>query len=170
MSKQKKGLPPHPTSEAWLNITYNYSGYYYEATDKDPRFAHDEVSRYYADGTQGPLVTKYGIRGIYGKTGAESIPMLKDMIARITAVYQKDGKWIDTTRKQARFVERDTGRQLSFFEGLHNPDAIWEEYEVVVNEGPNTDYWTDTAANAIQPLYSLLAMAELRPDGVWDGD
>ena len=27
-----------------------------------------------------------------------------------------------------------------------------------------------SAANAIKPLYQLIAMAQLRPDGVWDGD
>ena len=74
---------PRPISEAWLNITYNYSHYYYEATEGDSRFAHDEISAYYADGTTGPVETEYGIRGIYGKTGAESIPMLEDMLERI---------------------------------------------------------------------------------------
>lgn len=31
-------------------------------------------------------------------------------------------------------------------------------------------YWTPTRENAIHPLYQLLAMARMRPDGVWDGD
>lgn len=29
------------------------------------------------------------------------------------------------------------------------------------------DYWAPTPGNAIKPLYQLLAMAKLRPDGVW---
>ena len=29
------------------------------------------------------------------------------------------------------------------------------------------DYWAETPGNAIKPLYQLLAMAKLRPDGVW---
>ena len=70
--------------EAHINITYNYSHYYYEATDGDPRFAHDKVSAHYADGTQGPIKTEYGIRGLYGKTPAESIPMLMDMIEKLS--------------------------------------------------------------------------------------
>ena len=69
--------------EANINITYNYSHYYYEATDGDPRFAHDKVSAHYADGTHGPIETEYGIRGLYGKTPAESIPMLMNMIEKI---------------------------------------------------------------------------------------
>ena len=39
-----------------------------------------------------------------------------------------------------------------------------------IYEGINENYWTDTAGNAIRPLYQLLAFAKLRPDGIWDGD
>ena len=163
---------PKPTTEAWLNITYNYSHYYYEATDKDPRFAHDEVSAYYADGTKGPIVTEYGIRGIYGKTGAESIPLLEDMIRRITERYQKDGKWIDTSRKKVRYLDVNTHRELSLEDMLRMPseNVRKEEYEVIVNEGSNPNYWEATAVNAIRPLHQLIVMAKLRPDGVWEGD
>lgn len=33
-----------------------------------------------------------------------------------------------------------------------------------------TGYWIPTKSNAIKPLYQLLAMAQMRPDGVWAGD
>ncbi len=68
-----------------------------------------------------------GIRGIYGKTGAESIPMLKDMAERIQS-------------------------------------------KVATESIVSNDYWTASAANAVKPIYQLLAFAELRPDGVWMGD
>lgn len=160
------------TRELWLNITYNYAHYYYDATDGDPRFAHDEISAYYADGTTGPVETQYGIRGIYGKTGAESIPMLKDMIARIEEKYKKDGEWINTIRKKSREINPDTGYVyddpvVAILKGLPRKT---EEYEIEVNEGPNDDYWEPTAGNAIKPLWKLIAFAEMRPDGVWDGD
>lgn len=32
------------------------------------------------------------------------------------------------------------------------------------------DYWKSTEGNAKQALLKLLAMAQMRPDGVWDGD
>jgi hypothetical protein len=32
------------------------------------------------------------------------------------------------------------------------------------------DYWTPTEGNAKRALAGLLALAQLRPDGVWDGD
>ncbi len=31
-------------------------------------------------------------------------------------------------------------------------------------------YWLPTRENAIKPLYQILAMAKMRPDGVWEGD
>lgn len=159
------------TKELWLNITYNYGLYYYEATDKDPRFAHDEVSCYYADGTKGPMETEYGIRGIYGKTGAESIPMLEDMIRRITEKYQKDGEWIETERTKARWYD-ENGNEVEdpFHMILQGKNVTKEEYTVMVSEGDTDDYWEATAVNAIKPLHQLIAMARMRPDGVWDGD
>lgn len=52
----------------------------------------------------------------------------------------------------------------------HVTEYSTETVEKLINEGPNDDYWIATAANAIKPLYQLLAFAELRPDGVWSGD
>ena len=163
---------PMPNSEAWLNITYNYGHYYYEATDGDPRFAHDEISCVHADGTFGPMETQYGIRGIYGKTGAESIPLLRDMIKRIEDRYKdKNGEWISTTRDKARYYDSN-GEEIKdvIHYILHEIPYTKEEYQIEVNEGPNEDYWEPTAGNAIRPLYQLITFAELRPDGVWDGD
>ena len=85
------------TSEAWLNVTYNYGKHYY---------------RVFGEG---------GIRTIYGMTGAESIPVLKLAI-----------------------------------------DALGDDV--------STDYWEATEGNAKRALCQLLAFAQMRPDGVWDGD
>ena len=107
------------TKEAWLNITYNYANYYYDAAEGDDRFFgklwYDEPKN-------------LGIRGIYGKTGAESIPMLQEMVERIK----------------------------------HMPD---EECPADCK-----GYWKPTAENAVRPLHYLIAMAKMRPDGIWDGD
>lgn len=148
-------------AEAHINITYNYSHYYYEATDGDPRFAHDKVSAYYADGTQGPIVTEYGIRGLYGKTPAESIPMLMDMIEKIRQKYtDENGEWIETERTLRN------GQEIPKHEEV---DAIL----YLVNEGDMSNYWTATAANAIKPLMDMIVMATdnlTEKDVVWDGD
>ena len=149
------------TSEAWLNITYNYADYYYDATEGDERFYgqlwYDEPCN-------------LGIRGIYGKTGAESIPMLKEMIRKITEKYQKDGEWITTERNETIYLDKK-GHEIDLVTAMHR-GIEYTEKEIVkqVNEGPDADYWEPTAGNAIRPLKQLIAMAQMRPDGVWDGD
>ena len=89
------------TQELWLNITYNYAKYYYE------------------------VYPESGIREIYGKSGADSIPILENLISKI---------------------EKNHGKAT------------------------DKDYWKATPGNAIAPLYQLIAMAKMRPDGIWDGD
>lgn len=54
------------TSQAWLNITYNYSDWYY-MPGVFPKTAGKNR----------------GIRTIYGMTGAESIPVLKNAISAL---------------------------------------------------------------------------------------
>ena len=72
-------------TEAWVNITYNYAKYFYAVTEGDERFAHRRSASGDVD---------YGIRGIYGKTGAESIPLLQLMIDRIQERFiYSDRKW-----------------------------------------------------------------------------
>lgn len=155
----------------WLNITYNYAPYYYEATDGDPRFAHDEVSCWYSDGTHGPIKTEYGIRGIYGKTGADSIPMLEDMISRIEEKYKPNGEWI-TTEWEKTVMYDLLGNEVADPIRQIRSGSPYKEKTIVVNvsEGETGNYWAATAANAIRPLYQLIAFAKMRPDGVWDGD
>lgn len=85
------------TTEMRLNVTYNYSVHYYKT------------------------IGEQGIRTIYGKTGAESIPILKNAATQL-------GNDIDD------------------------------------------DYWNPTEGNAKRSLLQLVALAEMRPDGVWDGD
>lgn len=83
--------------EAWLNVTYNYGKHFY---------------RVFGD---------KGIRTIYGMTGAESIPLIKNAMDQLG-------------------------------------DDVHE------------NYWESTEGNVKRSLAGLLALAQLRPDGVWDGD
>lgn len=156
------------TKELWLNVTYNYARYYYEATKGDDRFL-------YADPYDLHVPQNGGIRGIYGKTGAESIPMLRDMIERIERANKTDGIWNVTKRERPVYYD-DNDKVIPDHLAI---DAIFkgtphikrkETFEYDVSEGDTGDYWADTAANAISPLYKLIAMAQMRPDGVWDGD
>lgn len=86
------------TTEAWLNITYNYSPHFYRLIDKEN-----------------------GIRAIYGMTGAESIPLLQKAASELA-------------------------------------DDVC------------SNYWEPTEGNAKSALLKLIALAEMRPDGVWNGD
>lgn len=100
------------TRDMELSVTYNYGQWYRKSI--------------------GPR----GIEEIYGKCGAESIPILKQAI-----------KTLEESK-----------------EDLSEDEIIeYEKQEV-------TGYWLPTRENAIKPLYQLLAFAQMRPDGVWEGD
>lgn len=107
------------TNELWLNITYNYARWYYHAGVFAPTKEESE-----------------GIRTIYGKSGAESIPILQHAINTLQALEE---------------------------------DITEEERLKYISYGTD-GYWLPTRENAIRPLYQLLSMAQLRPDGIWDGD
>ena len=111
--------PLSGTTEAWLNITYNYADWYY----RPGVFARTKKA-------------SKGIRTIYGMTGAESISVLKKAIKKL---------------------ERLT-------------EDISEDERRECEEQGCTGYWMPTRANAIRPLYQLLALAQMRPDGIWEGD
>lgn len=49
-------------------------------------------------------------------------------------------------------------------------EDIGDEERRKCEEQGATGYWMPTRQNAIKPLYQLLALARMRPDGVWDGD
>ena len=55
--------------------------------------------------------------------------------------------------------------------GLQSSDEDLSDEEIRdLVEHEVTGYWLPTRENAIKPLYQLLAMAQMRPDGVWEGD
>lgn len=85
------------STEAHLNVTYNYGKHYYR------------------------VLGEQGIRTIYGKTGAESIPILKEGADKLS-------------------------------NDVHD------------------NYWEPTEGNAKRALMQLIALATMRPDGVWTGD
>lgn len=137
------------TTQLWLNVTYNYANYYHEAFNG-------------------------GIRSIYGKTGAESISILSDMIAFIEEKYKdSNGEWIISNRKKNLYFDSDenpidSGQALML--ALKGKAVLSKEETYTVSEGDTSDYWESTAANALRPLYQLLTFAKMRPDGVWKGD
>lgn len=119
------------TTEAWLNITYNYARWY-----RRPGVFPDRGDITFRN-EYGPYTMNCsGIRAIYGLNGAESIPML------LSAIKALEGMDEDLT------------------------DAEVREF---TSHGA-TGYWLPTRKNAIKPLYQLMALAQMRPDGIWEGD
>lgn len=39
-----------------------------------------------------------------------------------------------------------------------------------LSDDVDEDYWKSTEGNAKHPLFGLLSFAQMRPDGIWDGD
>lgn len=138
---------PALNTEAHLNITYNYGRYYYEVYGEE------------------------GIRVIYGKSGLDSIPMLEKAIVYLEGKYKKNREWL-TTKRNRRIYYDENGNEMDGMIAFINKIVPTgkEDVEFEVCEGDTGDYWMDTAANAIRPLYQLIALAKMRPDCIWDGD
>ena len=92
-----------------IDITYNYAPMYYGLfPQRNPEGEYVEDRR-------------NGIRYIYGMSGAESIPVLQEVISKL-------------------------------------------------GDDVSSSYWDATEGNAKKALTQLLALARMRPDGIWDGD
>ena len=181
-------LIPTTTTEAYLNITYNYGRYYYEAFpdsgDEEKSRQHDDDCKKYGIG-----YVWGGIRVLNGLSGAEAIPVLEEMIRRIEEKYKNpDGNWIISKRERTYFINRETGQRegkgfiplIAFLNIKKNAGSdeeaarIFDEKYQECSESYEMDegsdggsYWEETAANAIRPLYQLIALSRMRPDGVW---
>ena len=83
------------TTEAWLSVTYNYGRNFYKTMGKK------------------------GIREIYGKTGAESIPVLDAAIAQL-GDDANDDYWESTEGNAKRALCQL--RQMA----MMRPDGIWD--------------------------------------------
>lgn len=86
------------TKELWLNVTYNYGHFYYRP----------EV---FGEG---------GIRSIYGKTGAESIPMLEKAISALGDDVDDSNYWNATEGNAKRVLYG----LLAF--AKMRPDGVWD--------------------------------------------
>lgn len=137
---------PALNTEADLKITYNYGTYYREVAER-------------------------GIRTIYGMSGGDSIAVLKDMIHNLEKKYKRNGEWIYTERERTLYFD-ENGKEVEdpLIACLKN--RVHETKTITVSryEGSNDDYWEPTAANAIKPLWQLIALAKMRPDCIWEGD
>lgn len=86
------------TKELWLNVTWNYSDFYY----------------------RNDVFGENGIRSIYGKTGAESIPMLENAIAALGDDVDDNDYWHATEGNAKRAL-----CELLAFARMR-PDGVWD--------------------------------------------
>lgn len=155
-----------PQTEACMNITYNYSSYFYEVTEGDEDFAiHEDVD--------GKDLVSYGLRGLYGKTALESIPLLSRMIQRIRDKYtDENGDWKKAIRSRYHFYDHD-GDEVDLMTAslIGTADKSVEE-KYWVSEGDISNYWEQTAANAIVSLMYMqqIAVSCCLMDCEWTGD
>ena len=103
-------------------------------------------SRWYA-----ALWPEKGIETIVGMTGGDSLPVLRDGIERLSdesfhVELEPDEKWLTERNEASERITPGSGTMTL------------------------ESYWCPTRANALRPLYQLIALAQIRPDGVWDGD
>lgn len=85
------------TSECWLNVTYNYSRFFYDNFPKDT-----------------------GLRWLYGKTGQDSLPVLESIIAKLIPDEGGYDYWASTEGNARRALEG-----LLVFAKAH-PNGVWK--------------------------------------------
>ena len=83
--------------------------------------------------------------------------------------------WLNITYNYARFYRRpdvlgENGiRSIYGLSGADSIPILQKAISALKNDA-DPDYWKPTEGNAKRALFSLLAMAIMRPDGVWKGD
>lgn len=99
------------TTEASLNVTYNYAGIFRRVFSGEPANAPDMMAEMFDK-------SGAGIRSIYGKTGAESLPILDRAIAMLGNDVDDD-YWKPTEGNAKRALV-----QLRALAAMR-PDGVW---------------------------------------------
>lgn len=81
--------------------------------------------------------------------------------------------WLNITYNYAKHYYRVFGEEgIRTIYGMTGAESIPIIKAAMAQLGDDVspDYWEDTEGNAKKALAGLLAFAQMRPDGVWDGD
>ena len=82
--------------------------------------------------------------------------------------------WLNITWNYGHFyydlIDAENGIRAIY--GLSGAESIPVLQKAIDQLGDDVadDYWADTEGNAKRALIGLLAFAQLRPDGIWEGD
>lgn len=83
--------------------------------------------------------------------------------------------WLNITYNYAKHFYREDVlgekgiRTIYGMSGAESIPVLKKAIEALGND-VSANYWESTEGNAKRALYGLLALAQMRPDGVWDGD
>lgn len=81
--------------------------------------------------------------------------------------------WLNITYNYSGIFKRVLGEKgIRSIYGMSGAESIPLLQKAIseLNDNVSEDYWSATDGNAKRALCQLLAMAQMRPDGVWDGD
>lgn len=81
--------------------------------------------------------------------------------------------WLNVTWNYDRFFCNTIGEKgIRTIYGMSGAESIpiLENAINQLGDDATLDYWKPTEGNAKRALLQLLAMAKIRPDGIWDGD
>lgn len=69
-----------------------------------------------------------------------------------------------------RLIDKDKG--IRYIYGMTGAESIPVLDKAISQLGDDVDknYWKVTEGNAKQALFQLKALAQMRPDGIWEGD
>lgn len=80
---------------------------------------------------------------------------------------------LNITYNYAPFYYREFGEKgIRSIYGMTGADSIPVIQAAAAKLGDelSDNYWDATEGNAKRPLFQLIALAKMRPDGIWDGD
>jgi hypothetical protein len=81
--------------------------------------------------------------------------------------------WLNITYNYGKFYYNTIGNNgIRTIYGMTGAESISILKDAISKLGDDVsdDYWEPTEGNAKKALFGLLAFAQLRPDGIWDGD
>lgn len=85
-------------------------------------------------------------------------------------------KLIEKIKARKEYLQRQAARYdkkgIRTIYGMSGAESIpiLENAINQLGDDASPDYWEPTEGNAKRALLQLLAMAKMRPDGIWDGD
>lgn len=81
--------------------------------------------------------------------------------------------WLNATYNYANHFQKALGKKgIRRIYGMTGAESIpiIKRAAQKLKDNVDSDYWKPTEGNAKQTLLQLVALAQMRPDGVWDGD